>query len=165
MIQRQMASDTEPSLADEVELARVTGSIAAPAEAIWTILLDFGRPQRLAPSIERCECLGVGEGAVRRVQARGLVIYEQLVEADRDALVFRYVILPSGDMPLEGVTSYAACVRLRAIVTGSTEIEWSSRGKIEGSLAPISAAFGALYDRAIENIRSILDSPSDAPRA
>ena len=145
--------------AGEVELARVRGLIHAPAEAIWVLLLDFGRPQRLAPSIEHCECLGVGEGAVRRVRARGLAIYEQLLEANLDALVFRYAILPSGDMPLDGVRSYSACVRLRTISKGSTEIEWSSQGRVAGPLAPITLALEALYAGALENIRSMLIAP------
>jgi hypothetical protein len=145
-------SPLEPDGSD-VELAKVVGEVRASPSTIWALLMDFGQPQRLAPSIEHCECLGVGEGAVRRVQARGLAIYEQLVEADADALVFRYLVLPSGDMPLKGVTSYRACVRLSASVSGATKIEWSSRGVVTEPLKPINEALAALYARAIENIR------------
>lgn len=136
-----------------VELACVTGYIAAPADQIWEVLTDFGHPQRLARSIEACEMTGHGVGAVRRVTVRGRTIHERLELLDSADYTLSYRALDIGDMPAPGIAAYLATVSLRAIAEDLTKIVWRGEGEVDGSEAPDTRHFVALYERAIENLR------------
>ena len=131
-------------------LATVTMTVAAPVEALWRVLTDFGRPQRLAPTIMRCTVTGMGVGAVRIVESsRGLTIHERLVLCDPAAWRFGYEVLDSGDMPFAGVTRYVATVTLTPIDAAHTTIDWRAEGRVSSDPAPVTAAITALYESAI----------------
>ena len=133
-------------------MARVRGTIAENVSRIWPVLADFGRPQRLAPSITACEATGAGVGALRVVRARGMIIHERLETFDPAAFRLSYRVLPSGDMPAPGVRSYVAEVTLYPVSSRVTDVEWSSQGEIDGSHDVIRSHFQALYERAIANL-------------
>ena len=137
-----------------VEFAQVSGLIAAPVQPIWAVLTDFGRPQRLARSIEACEMTGEGVGAVRRVTARGRTIHERLETLDAVAHSLSYRALDTGDMPAPRITAYLATVSLRAIAADLTQIIWRSEGTTDDPAAANPRHFVTLYERAIENLRS-----------
>jgi hypothetical protein len=142
-----------------VELARATDKIAAPASRIWEVLTDFSHPQRLAKSIERCETNGSGIGAVRTVTARGMTIHERLEVLSPAEYRLSYRALPSGHMPAPGLSSYLATVILRPLTNSLTEIEWWSEGDFDATVVDETASvpmanFVALYERAIENLRT-----------
>jgi carbon monoxide dehydrogenase subunit G len=139
-----------------IELARVTGIVDAPVAAVWRLITDFANPQQLAPSIEHCSVVGEGVGAVRLVLARGLRMYEILVEADPVSRRFRYEILPQGDMPAAGLSGYAAQVVLSERAERQTHVEWSSHGNVIGDPAALNAQFEALYRGAIDQLSLIL---------
>ena len=143
-----------------IELARVSGVIDAPVQEVWRLITDFANPQRLAPSIEHCSIIveggGEGVGAVRLVLARGLRIYERLVEADEVSHRFRYEILPDGDMPAAGLSSYAAQVLLSPLSERRTRVEWSSEGDVVGDLVALNTQFQVLYRSAIERLGLML---------
>ncbi len=144
-----------------VELARTSGTINAPMADVWAVLTDFAHPQRLASTIDRCTVSGDGVGAVRTVESsRGLVIHERLLECDAAAGRFRYEILESGDMPFAHVLSYECTVTVSGDPAGSTTLDWSSVGLVDGPLAPIEAFLGALYRRATDSIRAAVSPPA-----
>jgi len=141
-----------------VELASVTATIDGYAHVIWDVLMDFGHPERLAPTIESTELIGAGEGAVRIVKSsRGLEIHEKLIACDLANYCFRYVILDSGDMPFAGVQSYDCTVVLTPLSDSSTEVFWRSEGEIDGPIEPIRAFLAGLYVNAIKQISVQLD--------
>lgn len=134
-------------------LAHVAQDVAAPADALWAVLCDFAHPQRLSPTIVECTADGAGVGAVRCVfSARGLVIYERLVECDPATLRFVYEVLPRGDMPFAGLTSYRARVSLTPLDDGRTRISWMAEGDADGPRDDITAFLRELYSTAIRNL-------------
>lgn len=137
-----------------MQLANISLEIDAPTAAIWAVLADFARPQRIAPTIDYCTALGSGVGAIRVVEtSRGLTIRERLLECDEEAGRFRYEILAGGNMPFAHVTSYECTVTVTPRPNGATEIGWSSIGGVDGPVEPISEYLTALYRRATECIR------------
>ena len=132
-----------------IELAAVREDITAPARAVWRVLTDWAHPERLAPTILRTETTG----AVRIVtSSRGLSIHEALLDCDRDAYLFRYEILDSGDMPFAGVTSYRCTARLTRRTDAITEIAWRSEGTLDGPPEPIRDFLTGLYRTANKRI-------------
>lgn len=141
-----------------VELASVTVTVDGNARAIWDVLMDFGHPERLAPTIDSATLIGEGEGAVRIVKSsRGLEIHEKLVACDIGDYRFRYSILDSGDMPFAGVVSYHCTVLLSPLSDSRTEILWRSEGEVDGPIAPIRAFLESLYRNAINRIEAQLN--------
>jgi carbon monoxide dehydrogenase subunit G len=132
-----------------VEIARVKDVIAAPIEAVWEILADFGKPQRMAKTIDRCDLTGTGVGAVRVVYARGREIHERLLKLDPQNHELSYEILPSGDVPADGLKRYVATVTLKAISAGETFVDWSSEGEVDGELEPVASLIASIYAGAI----------------
>ncbi len=136
-----------------IELASVSATIDANAQRIWDVLLDFGHPERLAPSIAGTTLTGEGPGAVRIVKsARGLEIHEQLVECEVAGGRFRYVVLASGEMPFPGITSYDCTITLAPLSNEQTRVVWRSEGEINGPAAPIRKFLSELYANAIGHI-------------
>lgn len=138
------------------ELARVTAIANAPASAIWAVLADFERPQRLAPSITGCTMTGSGVGAVRIVESsRGLSIHERLLICDAWQFRFQYEVLDTGDMPFANVTSYRATIKLDPLDDGRTAIDWLAEGSVSGDAAPVRDYLETLYRGAIANLETL----------
>ena len=145
-------------------LAHVEADAAAPIEALWAVLTDFGQPQRLAPSITACTLEGNGPGAVRCVHSdRGLVIYERLVECDPVTRRFVYEVLPRGDMPFAGVTAYRARVSLTELTPRNTRVSWLAEGEVDGPRGEVARFLQRLYGQAIRNLETVaLDQEQSA---
>jgi carbon monoxide dehydrogenase subunit G len=138
-----------------VRLAHVTKWIAPPPAAVWAVLTDFARPQRLAPTIMHCDVTGTGVGAVRTVSSSsGATIYERLVECDAAALRFVYEVLDNGDMPFAGVETYCATVTLVAR-DGGTTVSWQAEGTLSGDAEPVQRYLSGLYHGAIARIAEL----------
>ena len=141
-----------------MQLAQVCEWIAPPPPAVWGVLSDFGHPQRLAPTIMRCDVVGEGVGAVRTVHSSsGALIRERLIECDAVRLRLVYEVLDGGDMPFAGIDSYRATVALAA-KDGGTTVNWQAEGTVSGSLDPVERYLARLYRAAIARIAVLAGS-------
>ena len=71
----------------------------------WAEIADFGRVDRLLPSVVQCRLVGEGVGARRHlVTADGATVVSELVELDPVGQVMAYAIVESG-LPLDDYLS------------------------------------------------------------
>lgn len=79
--------------------------IAAPVDAVWELVGDFGAVDRWS-AIERCSVEGDGVGAVRTLaMPGGLSLRERLEAFDADGRSFSYSIVEPTPLPLRGYRS------------------------------------------------------------
>jgi hypothetical protein len=96
-------------------------AISAPADAVWKIVRDFGRPDRFIAAVQASRLEGSGVGA-RRILAFGdAEVIEQLDALDDKARSLTYSIV-SAPLPMEG---YVSTMRVRGTGKGRCELEWS----------------------------------------
>lgn len=137
-------------------LVHVEREVDAPADALWAVIAEFARPQRLAPTIVQCTVEGAGPGAVRRVtSSRGLVIRERLVECDEHARRLVYEVVPDGDMPFAGLTEYRAQILLVPVDAGRTRVSWIAEGAVDGDASAAIEFLRGLYGQAIGRLASV----------
>jgi hypothetical protein len=100
-----------------------SGTIAAPASAVWATVADFGTVAAYLPSVVDCRLEGDGIGA-RRVltTADGGRVVSELIELDEDRRVMGYRIVESA-LPFDDYTSH---VSVRAVDIDRCQVTWSS---------------------------------------
>ncbi len=107
----------------------VRRKVAAPADAAWKILSDFGGVADLSPMIESCSVEGEGVGAVRTLSMPGMKLQERLEAHDEAARSFSYAII--GDHPLP-FTDYLATVTIEPRGEDACLVDWRGRFRPKG---------------------------------
>jgi len=140
----------------EVELT-VSDEVAAPAEAVWALVRDFGGLMNWSPGIEKCEVEGEGLGAVRTLaMAGGLALREKLEAFDDAERSFSYSIVEPSALPFTG---YLARFHVRPLGGDRCRIDWSGRcTPRDGATADQARSIlGAVYGGGIKAIKKRLE--------
>jgi hypothetical protein len=100
-----------------------TGTIMAPASAVWTTVADFGTVASYLPSVVACRLEGTGIGT-RRVltTSDGGRVVSELIELDEERLVMGYRIIETA-LPF---AEYRSRVTVRAVGADRCRVTWSS---------------------------------------
>lgn len=128
--------------------------IAAPAEAAWKSIGDFGGIGSWMPGIERCDVEGEGLGAVRTVHMGTIKIVEKLEAHDEAARSISYSIT-EGPLPVQ---NYLATIQVSEAGAGC-KVDWTARfdlpeGVEEAAIAP---ALEGAYGGALKALKSQLE--------
>ena len=100
-----------------------SGTIAAPALAVWATVADFGTVATYLPSVADCRLEGSGIGARRVLTTTdGGRVVSELIELDDERFVMGYRIVESA-LPFDGYTSR---VSVRALDADRCDVTWSS---------------------------------------
>lgn len=135
-----------------VEVSR-TGSIAAPAEKVWSTIADFGNADTYFPAIVECVLVGSGIGARRHLRTDdGGTTISELIELDDAKMAMGYRVIESS-VPIEDYTS-------RLVVRPSAqgcEVTYSSRCQARAGTDPaeLAAFLEHQLDSAIGGLREI----------
>ena len=135
-----------------VEVTR-TGTIAAPAEQVWTTIADFGSAHTYFPSIVECTLVGSGLGARRHlVTEDGGTTISELIELDDDQMAMGYRVIESS-VPIE---DYSSRLVVRPTAKGC-EVNYSSRCQPRAGTDPeeLAAFLAAQLDSAIGGLREL----------
>ncbi len=109
--------------------AKVVKTVAAPAEAVWNILSDFGGIQPGGP-VEAVRVEGEGVGMVRYLTIAGKDLAERLDEHDPQTHSFSYSIINDDHaMPF---LNYSASVQITALSDDSCSVDWRGRFDARG---------------------------------
>jgi hypothetical protein len=109
--------------------ARVTRTLAVPADALWKLVSSFGDTSWL-PAGAQVTVHGSGPGMERRIATGpGKLIRERLESLDEKGRTLVYSIPENVPFP---VTGYRATMRVRADGAGS-ELDWSARFEPAGA--------------------------------
>jgi hypothetical protein len=104
---------------------RVSEEVAAPADAVWQRVRDFGGLTDWSPGIEKCEIEGEGVGAVRTLtMPGGLTLQEKLESFDESGRSFSYSIVEPTPLPLSG---YLSTFQVTALGDDRCRIDWTGR--------------------------------------
>jgi hypothetical protein len=100
-----------------------SGTVVAPAGAVWATVADFGTVDGYLPSVAACRLEGSGIGARRVLTTTdGGRVVSELIELDEERMVMGYRIVESA-LPFEDYTSR---VSVRAVDTNRCLVTWSS---------------------------------------
>jgi hypothetical protein len=109
-------------VADSIHVS-TSGTILAPATAVWTTVADFGAVASYLPSVVACRLEGTGIGT-RRVltTSDGGRVVSELIELDEERLVMGYRIVETA-LPFE---EYRSRVTVQAVAADRCQVTWSS---------------------------------------
>jgi hypothetical protein len=108
---------------DEPIQVSASGTVAAPASAVWATVADFGSVAAYLPSVVACRLEGSGIGTRRVLTTTdGGRVVSELIELDEERLVMGYRIVESA-LPFE---EYTSRVSVRAVDTTRCQVTWSS---------------------------------------
>ncbi|MDB5998692.1 MAG: hypothetical protein JWP52_391 [Rhizobacter sp.] len=133
-----------------METVSVKEEIAAPIDAVWALLRDFGdiRGWSFGTTLEGVE--GSGVGSIRRMQTPGGLFVERCEALDDAGHSFSYAILES---PWK-IDGYLSKVQLSALGADRCEIEWSSHFEPTAATPDgLTAGVEKMYKRFISNLR------------
>ena len=123
----------------------VRKEVAAPPDAVWALLADFGNVSWI-PMAPEVVVEGSGPGMRRRIRAgEGAPVVERLVSIDAGERALRYSIDENNPLP---VHRYEATVHVAPAGDGRTAIRWDvsfepSRDEAE-SVGAIEAIYGMM---------------------
>jgi hypothetical protein len=122
----------------------VTGTLNAPAAAVWARVGDFGSLHTYQPGLVNCSIDGEGIGAVRTLHlADGRQLRERLEQLDNVARTMIFTFADT-DTPYQ---EYHCTVHVQDLGDGSSEITWSSicepRMSEEQARRPLEGAYRA----------------------
>ncbi len=120
-------------------------TIARSPDDVWALIGDFGGLGSWMPGIESCEL----EGDVRKLQAMGMEIHEQLVERDETDRRLSYTIIKS-PMPLE---HHLATLTVTPDGDGS-RLEWAYEVRPD----EMAAAIAPVYEGSVKAVKEYLEA-------
>lgn len=127
--------------------------IGAPADAVWGIIRDFGRPDKFIAAVESSRLEGSGVGARRILGFGGAEVIEQLDAFDDTGRSLTYSIV-SAPLPMEG---YSSTMKVRARGESRCELEWSCRFTPKGAPeADVRKLVEGVYTAGFEGIRKLV---------
>jgi hypothetical protein len=151
-----------PSMAGERIEVSASGTISAPAPAVWATVADFGTVAAYLPSVVGCRLEGTGIGC-RRVltTADGGRVVSELIELDDERQVMGYRIV-EGALPFD---EYTSRVSVRAVDRDRCEVTWSSdfRPKAPGTAddrGDVAAFLRAQLRSGVEGLRRLHEGGS-----
>ena len=133
---------------------KVVEDVDAAADAVWTLLSDFGDIQ-VGGAIEAFDIDGPADrvGTVRTIRLANGTVIERLEEHDAAARTFTYAIT-NEDCPLP-VRNYSATVHVRDRDGGAT-VEWTGTFEPRGDEDAAIKVIRGIYTGAIEGARRCL---------
>lgn len=102
--------------------------IAAPPEAVWALVGDFGHPEKWMPMIERTESQGgLEKGATRELHFKGVsgTLKEELKNIDAEKRVIQYKVIDPTDPAVFPTNNYSAKLTVEAAASGA-KVEWDA---------------------------------------
>jgi len=123
-----------------METATVETTIDRPADAVWSVVGDFGGLDRWMPGVESCTL----DGDVRTIATMGMEIGERLLRRDDAARELTYSIV-SGPAPVE---SHEATITVHPDGAGC-RVTWAVSVEPEGA-----AFFADVYGRSLEALKA-----------
>jgi uncharacterized membrane protein len=137
----------------------VSIEIAAPVEAVWTMLGDFdGLPAWL--EFVRSSRLTDG-GRLRHLEAiDGAIIVEELLEHSEPGTFYRYSIVEGPDP----VTNYVATLRAQRIDAHTTAVTWASQFEPLDAqkAASLSGHYEVLYRAGLDRLKTLAEAQATA---
>ncbi|MFC4595488.1 SRPBCC family protein [Sphingobium tyrosinilyticum] len=132
-------------------------TIDAPLDHLWSMIADFPNLMRWHPGVERCETLGVGVGAVRRLYFADFWAAEKLELLDNDQHILRYAIIDGSNPASKGLRG---TISLSAGDEGQTNLTWTSGVDPDREDAAfLDAYLQTYYPERIEHLRQAVTSP------
>jgi carbon monoxide dehydrogenase subunit G len=135
---------------------KVSETVAAPADAVWGILRDFGGVAKWGgPALQQCQVEGSGVGAVRRITGPGgLQIVERLEAFDDAGRSLSYSIIEKSPIPVKG---YLSTVKVTPEGDAACRVDWSSTFEPDGAPAETGEKIvRQVYTGGIAGIRKAL---------
>jgi mxaD protein len=130
--------------------------IAAPLEAVWSIVGNFAGLQRWHPAVQRCVMQGSGTGATRTVYFVDWHAEERLDLLDPEKHQLQYTVIGCSRRELLGISSR---ITLKKIDSQGTSIDWSAW--LGPECPPEMELFlKAYYPKRIQQLREALDRES-----
>jgi hypothetical protein len=127
---------------------KVTGTISASVDKIWSIVRDFGNLEW--GGITGTTLEGVGVGAVRTFSAQGVTIRERVEAVDDLGHTLTYSILEPSPIPWTG---HLATIALHPEPV-ATRIEWSGHFEPRGlSEDQVAAIVRGIFENGIRNLK------------
>jgi carbon monoxide dehydrogenase subunit G len=134
---------------------KVSEELEASADAVWTLLSDFGGIAKWGGGIEGCTVEGEGVGAVRTITVGGGASIQERLESCNDAeRTFSYAIIGKSPLP---VSDYLSTVVVTALGASRARVDWSSTFEPTG--VPAEQAQGIIrgvYEGGIKGLKRTL---------
>lgn len=102
----------------------IVETVTAPIASVWGFISDFGAIERWHPEVDRCEAIGVGVGAERRVYFKDSWAQESLLALDANHHSLEYEVTDSSRPEVVGARTRMSLISLDS---KSTQLEWESR--------------------------------------
>lgn len=103
---------------------RVEKTVEVSMDQAWSLVSDFGHPERVDSDIKTISWSGQGVGAVREISLpEGASATELCVVCDATTFTLVYTILPPA--PAVPLTNYVSTIRLAWAGLGRTTVWWT----------------------------------------
>lgn len=131
-------------------------TVQAPAHEAWSVIRDFGQPQRYASAVVTCALSGLGVGAVRTIIVQGGAEFkEQLRGLDDGYRTLSYSIIQSP----RPVADHLATLSVRDLGDARSEITWSCSFRAVGMPdADLGRVYEQVYENGLKELKAFLES-------
>lgn len=139
--------------------ASVTKTIAAPSDAVWRVVSEWGGTDKWIPGVGPLSVEGAGVGSIRSADldpATGFPgrISERLEAFDDAAMHFRYCTIGESPLPVD---DYVAEMQVEAVDAASCRVTWTSTWvATDLPEAEIQKLLEGLYDISLDNVAKAL---------